>query len=148
MILTRIAGKKCILTVTRPDDTKRIYSTKPDFARKSEAKTKAASIAIENGAIDFILYGENGKAKGIRLAPVNAPSHPVEDDDVQEKTEAKDPAPQNVSEDPAETTAPSTAVAAIDKCCVEWRAGRVQPVYYPTLDTKGIGASPISTHLL
>ncbi|KAF8297427.1 hypothetical protein DL93DRAFT_2161228, partial [Clavulina sp. PMI_390] len=72
--------KRCILEVTRNDGLKRVYSTKPEFARKSEAKTKVATIAIENGAIDFILYGNDPRGKGYSLAPVNGPVHTVEDE--------------------------------------------------------------------
>ncbi|KAF9520220.1 hypothetical protein BS47DRAFT_1336199 [Hydnum rufescens UP504] len=56
--------KRCVLDIVRPDGQKRSYTTKPEFQRKGEAKMKAASLAIERGALQFIFWGDDAKGKG------------------------------------------------------------------------------------
>lgn len=133
------------MEVTRNDGLKRVYSTKSEFARKSEAKTKAASIAIENGAIDFILYGDEPKSKGYALAPVNIPAHPIEEDLVISDAAIRRPEAIEHPEDAilgsttTEEKDPLGHIAQIEQCCQEWRAGRIQPVYYFTSDSRSSG---------
>ena len=112
----RSAGKQCILTITRPNGVSRSYITKPEFIRKSEAKACAATIALEMGAIDFILYGSKspGKKK-ILLAPV----HGSASDSELGKGKGKEVDESNESSEHLQ----------IVSCCEQWRAGRVVPKY-------------------
>lgn len=146
-------GKRCILEITRSDGSKRVYSTKHDFARKSEAKTKAASIAIDHGAIDFIMYGDEPRNKGFTLAPVNTPLHAIED--AAPSSDVANASPEEINNAPCAVIAdggsvPSQestgAVAEIEKCCQEWRAGRIKPLYYFTSDTKSSGKIAFQIH--
>ena len=139
-------GKRCILEITRSDDSKRVYSTRHEFARKSEAKTKAASIAIDHGAIDFITYGDEPRSKGFTLAPVNTPLHAIEDvttsSDVVSTLpeETRNPHEAGIVEDGSTSPKdPPSVVTEIEKCCQEWRAGRIKPTYYFASDTKSSG---------
>ena len=93
------AEKRCILTITRPNGATRSYTSKPEFARKAEARTAAAAIAVEMGAIDFIKYGspEAVAKRGLVLAPLDAPGS------------VQEPSATDAKEDPS--------VKEIEKCC-------------------------------
>ncbi|KAH7886679.1 hypothetical protein F5I97DRAFT_1025287 [Phlebopus sp. FC_14] len=105
-------SKQCILTIVRPDGSKRSYTTQPTFARKNEAKSEAAKIAIEMGALDFLMRGEGNtsKIKQGLLASIAETSSEEE----------------AVSGIPSETSdhGPSP-IGEIERCCAQWRAGRV-----------------------
>ncbi|KAI0027948.1 hypothetical protein K488DRAFT_60000, partial [Vararia minispora EC-137] len=103
-------GKLCILTITRPNGTSRSYTYKADFDRKADARGAVAAIAVEMGALDFIKNGapDHLLKRGLVLAPLDNPEEDPKDA----------PAPERE---------PSAAVVQIEKCCVEWRAGRVKP---------------------
>ena len=46
------------MTVTRPNGLKRSYTSGPLFAKRSDAKACAASVALDMNVIDFIVYGD------------------------------------------------------------------------------------------
>ncbi|KAI0290249.1 hypothetical protein BC826DRAFT_553820 [Russula brevipes] len=73
------------------------------------------------GAIDFIKHGspEAVAKRGLVLAPLDAPGS------------VQEPSPGDAEEDPA--------VAEIEKCCVEWRAGRIKPRWIFLIDSKPTG---------
>ena len=74
------------------------------------------------GAIDFIKHGspEAVAKRGLVLAPLDAPGS------------VQEPSPNDAEEDPA--------VAEIEKCCVEWRAGLVKPRWIFLIDSKPTGS--------
>lgn len=113
--------KRCILTITRPNGATRSYTSKPEFARKVAARAAAASVAVEMGAIDFIKHGSPDAVvkRGLVLAPLDAPGS------------VQAPLPTAAEEDPS--------VQEIEKCCVEWRAGRVKPRWIFLIDSKPTG---------
>ncbi|KAG5644838.1 hypothetical protein DXG03_007565 [Asterophora parasitica] len=52
-------GIQCILTITRPEGASRVYESQPCHSEDSHtAKLQVGRIAVEKGALDFILYGE------------------------------------------------------------------------------------------
>jgi hypothetical protein len=121
-----VVEKRCILTITRPNGATRSYTSKPEFARKAEARAAAAAIAVDMGAIDFIKHGspEAVAKRGLVLAPLDAPGS------------VQEPSATDAEGDPA--------VKEIEKCCVEWRAGRVKPRWIFLIDSKPTGSEPFS----
>ncbi|KAI0262038.1 hypothetical protein BC834DRAFT_892735 [Gloeopeniophorella convolvens] len=113
--------KRCILTITRPNGATRSYTSKPEFARKAEARAAAAAVAVDMGAIDFIKHGspEAVTKRGLVLAPLDAPGS------------VQAPLPSDAEGDPS--------VKEIETCCVEWRAGRVKPRWVFLIDVKPTG---------
>ncbi|KAI0048163.1 hypothetical protein FA95DRAFT_1558312 [Auriscalpium vulgare] len=107
--------KHCILTITRPNGSIRSYTTKPEFARKADARAAAAAVAVEMGALDFIKHGapDVQAKKGLVLAPLDAPST------------IKAVAPVD-----------TRFIREVEECCVDWRAGRVRPHWVQLADTK------------
>ncbi|KAJ6510419.1 hypothetical protein C8R45DRAFT_388254 [Mycena sanguinolenta] len=105
--------KRCILTITRPDGSSRSYKTEPEFFRKKkDARAKAAAIAIEHGAIDFIVHGDSDELKakkGVLVAPLDQP--------IASSSKLS-------SESPSE--APTARVREIDACCRDWRGDQVK----------------------
>ena len=114
--------KRCILTITRPNGATRSYTSKPEFARKAEARAAAVAVAVDMGAIDFIKHGspEAVAKRGLVLAPLDAPGS------------VQEPSPMDAEEDPS--------VKEIETCCVEWRAGRVKPRWIFLIDSKPTGS--------
>ncbi|KAJ7280224.1 hypothetical protein C8J57DRAFT_1174939 [Mycena rebaudengoi] len=103
--------KQCILTLTRPNGATRSYKTEPVFRRKHDAKYHAATIAIENGALEFITNGDSDtlKAKkGTLLEPLD-------------KTEDETPI--------ASSSKLASQVAEIEACCEHWRGPSVRPIW-------------------
>ena len=122
--------KRCILTITRPNGATRSYTSKPEFGRKTAARAAAASVAVDMGAIEFIKYGSPDAVvkRGLVLAPLDAPGS------------VQAPLPTAAEEDPA--------VQEIEKCCVEWRAGRVKPRWIFLIDSRPTGSeSPPPSYL-
>jgi hypothetical protein len=74
------------------------------------------------GAIDFIKHGspEAVAKRGLVLAPLDAPGS------------VQEPSTTDAEGDPA--------VKEIEKCCVEWRAGRVKPRWIFLIDSKPTGS--------
>ncbi|KAI6144341.1 hypothetical protein BKA82DRAFT_1003728 [Pisolithus tinctorius] len=98
-------SKQCILTIARHDGTKRSYTTQPIFQKKAEAKAEVSRIAIEMGALDFLMYGESEGQKEKRNSPTSS-----------------------ASDGPSGGGSSSTqAIDVIESCCIQWRAGRVVP---------------------
>jgi hypothetical protein len=64
------------------------------------------------GAIDFIKNGapDHLLKRGLVLAPLDNPEEKIEDAEAPERP-------------------PSEAVLQIEKCCMDWRAGRVKPYW-------------------
>ena len=122
-----LTEKQCILTITimRPNGATCSYTSKPEFARKAEAHAAEAAIAVDMGAIDFIKYGspEAVAKRGLVLAPLNAPGS------------VQEPSATDAEEDPV--------VKEIEKCCAEWRAGRVKPCWIFLIDSKPTGSEHI-----
>ncbi|KAJ7216950.1 hypothetical protein B0H12DRAFT_1329442 [Mycena haematopus] len=120
-----INKKQCILTITRPDGSTRSYKTEPEFHRKTDAKAQAATIAIEHGAIDFIVHGDSDELKakkGVLLAP-------LEDDQPLASTSKLS------SGSRSEPETPTVLVGEIDKCCLEWRGDQVKPYWLDFQDS-------------
>lgn len=116
-------SKKCILTISRPNGSTRSYATDPIYSRKSEAKSAAATLAIEMGALDFITHGDPEELKvkrGLVLASINSSAN-------QESTRAS----ENVQEPDG-----NNAVEQIETCCVEWRGGSIAPHWVALLEPK------------
>lgn len=116
--------KQCILTITRPDGAVRSYKSKPIFRRKNDAKAQVATIAVEDGAMDFILHGDSDilKAKkGVLLAPLEDRPQPVA-------------STSNISSNTRsskrfvpEAGTPMPRYEEIAACCKEWRGTLVYP---------------------
>lgn len=66
------SAKQCILSITRPNGASRCYKTEPIFSKKIEAKAHVATIAINMGAIEFIMTGD--------VKPRGRASHTSSDD--------------------------------------------------------------------
>ncbi|KAI6012238.1 hypothetical protein EDC04DRAFT_741974 [Pisolithus marmoratus] len=63
-------SKQCILTIARHDGTQRSYTTQPMFSKKAEAKAEVSRIAIEMGALEFLLSGLSAVASSsIQVQP-------------------------------------------------------------------------------
>ncbi|CCA68056.1 hypothetical protein PIIN_01923 [Serendipita indica DSM 11827] len=130
---------QCILTITRPDGHKRSYTSGAfSSITKDEAKALVASSALNMGVIDFIKYGDitlKGKI-------INNPKLTQDAADTQLRLRAEDGKGISFS-DQRETTIDDPNVKAISDCCIEWRAGKVKPVYVhfsePTVLTKPTG---------
>ncbi|KAG9312604.1 hypothetical protein JVU11DRAFT_7001 [Chiua virens] len=103
-----LKSKQCILTITKPDGAQRSYITQPVFAKKNEAKSQAAKIAIDMGALDFLSMFDE-----VHLhEDVNAVSVAISDE------------------------IPAQSVQDIEAGCREWRAGHVTPHWAPFPDPK------------
>ncbi|KIM64482.1 hypothetical protein SCLCIDRAFT_115071 [Scleroderma citrinum Foug A] len=107
-------SKQCILTITRPDGTKRSYATQPAFAKKAEAKAEASRIAIDMDALDFITFGETSSSS----TPSSGPSNDV-----------------GLSP-PGQRDDGSSSVSIIEKCCVQWRPASITPHWVAFTDSK------------
>ncbi|KAF7329001.1 hypothetical protein MVEN_02530100 [Mycena venus] len=113
--------KQCVLTITRPDGSARSYKTEPVFRRKTDAKIHVATIAVEHGAMDFIMYGDSDELKakkGVLLAP-------LDDQPIASTSKISLDSPSSVSE----SELPTVRVKEIDACCQEWRGDRVKPYW-------------------
>lgn len=86
------------------------------------------------GAENFILHGDDSKSKGIKLAPVNPPPGADSPTSIPSKESAEEDSQPNSSDAIDESQGP---IAEITKCCQEWRAGRVSPIWYYTLNGSG-----------
>ncbi|KAI5121538.1 hypothetical protein M0805_002598 [Coniferiporia weirii] len=118
--------KQCILTITRPNGMSRSYTTEPEFSRKSDAKARAAAIAVEMNAVDFILHGNKDASKSrstLVLAPLDSTS-------VKQESKIKEEGFVNASED-------DEISKQILECCIEWRANQVQPRWIFFSEHKG-----------
>ncbi|KAH9939641.1 uncharacterized protein BXZ73DRAFT_23966, partial [Epithele typhae] len=91
-------AKRCVVTITRPNGLSRTYVSSSAWEKKYDAKASACSVAIENGAIEFIQAGENAGSV--------------------------DPTTPGVLSLPSET---DESVKTIEKCCLEVTAGTVKP---------------------
>lgn len=108
--------KQCILTIRRPNGLTRSYASEPNFRRKSDAKARVATIAVEMGAVDFILYGNKDSSKAsskLVLAPIDARG-------VKQEFDAEE-------ESPTVEFSSDEFSKQIEECCVDWRAGQVRP---------------------
>lgn len=105
----------------------RSYASEPTFTRKSDAKARAAALAVEMGAVDFILHGNKDSSKArskIVLAPID--SRMIKEEG-KVKEEEKDTLELGDDE----------ASKQIKDCCIEWRAGLVKPRWVIYLEHKG-----------
>jgi hypothetical protein len=118
--------KQCILTITRPNGSTRSYKSDPhaEFTRRQDARMQAAKIAVEMGAIDFIVSGDADalKAKrGLLLNPF----------DVEIDTELSEVTPGM-----SKYTDEEEPLKLIEDACIEWRAGKVKPHWVTYNDAK------------
>ncbi|KAI8976408.1 hypothetical protein BD414DRAFT_539383 [Trametes punicea] len=97
-------GKRCKLTITRPNGALRTYSSSIAYQRKYDAKAHVSTVAIENGAIDFIVSGDG---KGTPEAEMTPPS-------IQEADSASTLLEMDES------------VRAIEQTCLERTYGRIK----------------------
>lgn len=100
----RYSGKRCLLTITRPNGETRTYASPTFHMKKYDAKTSVATHAVQNGALDFILSGESS------AAATHSVSTPV-------------PEAVNTPLDMDES------VKAIEQCCLEWSGGKIKPFW-------------------
>ncbi|KAI0667446.1 hypothetical protein C8Q78DRAFT_982101 [Trametes maxima] len=99
--------KRCRLTITRPNGTSRTYTSPVAYQRKYDAKAHVSTVAIENGAIDFIISGGGtGAVAGGGTPPPVPPSEP--EDTLLEMDES---------------------VKAIEQVCLDWTQGRIKPFW-------------------
>jgi hypothetical protein len=124
-----IPGKQCILTITRLNGHSRSYKTEPEFKRKIDAKSRVADIAVEMGAIDFILYGNKKTDKSLVLAPVDEEY----EKHLAERIKQLDAQSEHVQ--PGEVKIDVMSQTILDHCA-EWRAGRVTPRWISYIDMK------------
>ncbi|KAG1907855.1 uncharacterized protein F5891DRAFT_216949 [Suillus fuscotomentosus] len=118
-------SKKCILTISRPNGSTRSYATDPVYSRKSDAKSAAATLATEMGALDFITHGDPEELKlkrGLVLASINSSQN-------QERTQAE-------FGSTADNVDGNNAIEQIETCCVEWRGGSIAPHWVALLEPK------------
>lgn len=99
-----VPGKRCLLTITRPNGDKRTYISPTVHSKKYDAKTSVAAHAVNNGALDFIVSGESG------ATPARSASAPV--------AEAVNTALEM-----------DESVKAIEQCCLDWTEGKVKPFW-------------------
>lgn len=120
-------GKKCILTISRPNGSIRSYATEPVYSRKSEAKSAAANLAIEMGALDFITNDdpqESRPKRGLVLSSINT-------------SENQEGTTDNHSTDILlQVPADNDAVKQIEDCCWEWRGRFIVPHWVALLEPK------------
>ncbi|KAG1881147.1 hypothetical protein F4604DRAFT_465963 [Suillus subluteus] len=117
-------SKKCILTISRPNGSIRSYATDPVYSRKSDAKSAAATLAIEMGALDFITHGDPEELKlkrGLVLASINSSQN-------QERIRAEIGSTENPDS--------NNAIEQIETCCAEWRGGSIAPHWVALLEPK------------
>lgn len=117
-------SKKCILTISRPNGSTRSYATDPVYSRKSDAKSAAATLAIEMGALDFIFHGDPEELqlkRGLVLASINSSQN-------QERTRAEIGS--------TEHSVSNNAIEQIETCCAEWRGGSIAPHWVALLEPK------------
>ncbi|KAG2157757.1 uncharacterized protein EDB93DRAFT_1124492 [Suillus bovinus] len=117
-------SKKCILTISRPNGSTRSYATDPIYSRKSDAKSAAATLAIEMGALDFITHGDPEELKlkrGLVLASINSSQN-------QERTGAEMGSTEHLDS--------NNAIEQIETCCAEWRGNSIAPHWVALLEPK------------
>jgi len=107
-------GKQCILTIRRPNGASRSYKTEPVFKKRADAKSEVCGIAIDMGALDFILTGESEVLKAKKGDLTSGEMDVVAGEVV--------PVLQTLP-----TPKESEVVKIIEDCCAEWRAGKVKP---------------------
>ena len=118
-------GKKCILTISRPNGQTRSYTSEATFSRKSDAKARAAAIAVKLGAADFISHGyKDASKKQIKLVPLDSLSA---EKDVKEENEKEDTPSEMKESTPEVDIEDDDASREISQYCKEWRAGVVKP---------------------
>lgn len=103
--------KQCILTIKRPNGASRSYKTEAVFKKRADAKSEVCGMAIDRGALDFILTGESEVLK--------AKKGDVDGDSL---SGGVVPVLQTLP-----TPKESEPVKIIEDCCAEWRAGKVKP---------------------
>ncbi|KAI0331545.1 hypothetical protein GY45DRAFT_1369868 [Cubamyces sp. BRFM 1775] len=100
-------AKRCKLTITLPNALSRMYTSPTAYQKKYDAKAHVSTIAIENGAIEFIV-----SAGGTRtLEDVSAP---------QLKQEGESASIPIVDDE---------TVQSIDRACLQWTNGRIKPFW-------------------
>ncbi|KAG1770711.1 hypothetical protein EDD22DRAFT_948318 [Suillus occidentalis] len=117
-------SKKCILTISRPNGSTRSYATDPIYSRKSDAKSAAATLAIEMGALDFITHGDPEELKpkrGLVLASINSSQN-------RERPRA--------DIESTDDTDGNNAIEQIETCYAEWRGGFIAPHWVALLEPK------------
>lgn len=113
------------MTISRPNGSTRSYATDPVYSRKSDAKSAAATLAIEMGALDFITRGDPEELKlkrGLVLASINSSQN-------QERTQAE-------FRSTADNLDGNNAIEQIETCCAEWRGGSIAPHWVALLEPK------------
>jgi hypothetical protein len=116
------------LTILHPNGSTRSYATEPVHSRKSEAKSAAATLAIEMGALDFVAHGDPEEFKlkrGLVLSSINT----SED---REDTPTDNRSTENLLQVPAS----NNAMRKIEDCCLEWRGGSIVPHWVALLEPK------------
>ncbi|KAH9849147.1 hypothetical protein C2E23DRAFT_888535 [Lenzites betulinus] len=99
------AGKRCKLTITRPNGISRTYSSSTTHQRKYDAKVHISTVAIENGAMDFIVSGD-GDREALSVEHALPPK----------------PEPESAAE-------MDESVKAIEKACSERTHGHIKPFW-------------------
>jgi hypothetical protein len=120
-------GKQCILTITRPTGATRSYKSDTGFTRRAEAKGQAAQIAVDMGALDFIVSGDSDALKAKKGLLLNPFDVEIDNPDAEEAPVTGVVPRWNLGEEP---------LKKIEDCCKEWRLGKVKPHWVLYNDTK------------
>lgn len=115
-------SKQCILTITISEGHSRSYKSEAVFLRRADAKARVATIAIQMGALDFISQGSLNTSAGDQQLPVS----PV----------GVVGAPN--TEQPLDLD-PASPECLIEKCLVEWRAGKISAEWVFYNDPRVVG---------
>ncbi|KAI0641758.1 hypothetical protein C8Q79DRAFT_919018 [Trametes meyenii] len=100
-------SKRCKLTITRPNGASRTYTSPVAYHRKYDAKAHVSTLAMESGAIEFIVSGEGADTTPGGGAPA--------------------PVPES---EPADTLLEmDESVKAIEQVCLDWTQGRIKPFW-------------------
>ncbi len=124
--LTKSLGKQCILTTTRPDGQVRSYKSEAIFLRRADAKARVATIAVQMGALKFII---NGDSDGLEAGKLPPPS-------------VLDSAEVTGTGESIESSGSGVAEGLIEKCLLEWRAGKVSSEWIFYNDPRVVGRKP------
>lgn len=100
-------AKRCTLTIALPNGASRMYTSPTAYQRKYDAKAHVSAVAIENGAIDFIV-------------PAGF-TNTLEDDTAPQLDQEGETASVPLVDD--------ESVGSINRACLDWTNGRIKPYW-------------------
>jgi len=129
VVFSVLSGRQCILTITRPNGATRSYTSGLASLGRADVKGLAAQAAINLGAVDFITYGDADalKAKqGLLLNPLDVID--ADNSDIATPVSATDTPVKALS--PTKDDPTEHSLKEIEKCCHDWRAGKIKPRWF------------------